>query len=49
MSTRVNLLEPAVRANPYPHYAEMRRNSPVCQVDPGASGSSPAMTTWCPS
>jgi len=35
MSARVNLLEPAVRDNPYPHYAEMRRNSPVCQVDPG--------------
>jgi cytochrome P450 len=35
MSARVNLLEPAVRDNPYPHYAEMRRNAPVCQVDPG--------------
>jgi len=35
MSTRVNLMEPAVRDNPYPYYAEMRRNTPICQVDPG--------------
>jgi cytochrome P450 len=34
MSGRVNLLVPEVRANPYPTYAELRRNSPVCQVDP---------------
>ncbi|MBZ4422151.1 cytochrome P450 [Myxococcus sp. RHSTA-1-4] len=34
MSGRVNLLVPGVRANPYPTYAELRRN-PVCQVDPG--------------
>jgi cytochrome P450 len=35
MSARVNLMDPAVRASPYPHYAALRRNSPVCQVDPG--------------
>ncbi|XYH97520.1 cytochrome P450 [Sorangium sp. So ce1128] len=31
---RLNLFSPDVRANPYPFYAELRRNSPVCQVDP---------------
>lgn len=35
MSTRHNLLSPELKANPYPAYAEMRRDSPVCQVDPG--------------
>jgi cytochrome P450 len=35
MSTRYNLLSPELTANPYPVYAEMRRNTPVCQVDPG--------------
>jgi cytochrome P450 len=35
MRPRLNLLAPEVRANPYPHYAELRRISPVCQVDPG--------------
>ncbi|HYI01874.1 cytochrome P450 [Hyalangium sp.] len=35
MSPRLNLLAPEVRANPYPHYAELRRTAPVCQVDPG--------------
>ncbi|MCY1076144.1 cytochrome P450 [Archangium lansingense] len=35
MSSRVNLLAPEVRANPYPVYAELRRNAPVSQVDPG--------------
>jgi len=35
MPERVNLLAPDVRANPYPVYAEMRRSSPVCQVEPG--------------
>lgn len=35
MSNRVNLLAPEVRANPYPVYAELRRNAPVSQVDPG--------------
>jgi cytochrome P450 len=33
--TIVNLLTPDVRANPYPLYAELRRNSPVCEVAPG--------------
>jgi cytochrome P450 len=35
MSSRVNLFAPEVRANPYAFYAELRRNNPVCQVDPG--------------
>ncbi|MBN1209813.1 MAG: cytochrome P450 [Myxococcaceae bacterium] len=35
MSPRLNLLAPEVRGNPYPHYAELRRTTPVCQVDPG--------------
>lgn len=34
MTQRLNLLDPEVRQNPYPHYARMRRESPVCQVDP---------------
>ncbi|MET0400963.1 MAG: cytochrome P450, partial [Cystobacter sp.] len=34
MSSRLNLLDPAVRANPYPHYARLRRESPVCQIEP---------------
>jgi cytochrome P450 len=35
MSTRLNLVAPDVMANPYPHFAELRRNAPVCQVEPG--------------
>ncbi|OJH33871.1 cytochrome P450 [Cystobacter ferrugineus] len=35
MSGRINLLAPEIRANPYPAYAELRRNAPVSQVDPG--------------
>jgi cytochrome P450 len=35
MSGRVNLLDPEVRANPYPLYARLRREAPVSQVDPG--------------
>lgn len=35
MNDRVDILSPALRADPYPHYAELRRSSPVCQVDPG--------------
>ncbi|MEO5726606.1 MAG: cytochrome P450, partial [Byssovorax sp.] len=35
MSTRYDLLSPELKANPYPAYAEMRRSTPVCQVDPG--------------
>lgn len=32
--SRLNLFSPDVRENPYPFYAELRRSSPVCQVDP---------------
>ncbi|WP_438025878.1 cytochrome P450 [Sorangium sp. So ce233] len=32
--SRLNLFAPDVRENPYPFYAELRRNSPVCQVEP---------------
>jgi len=35
MTNRVDLMAPAVRENPYPTYAELRRQAPVCQVDPG--------------
>jgi len=35
MSARYNLLSPELKTNPYPAYAEMRRQAPVCQVDPG--------------
>ncbi|WPB78530.1 cytochrome P450 [Archangium violaceum] len=35
MSGRLNLVLPEVLANPYPHFARLRRESPVCQVDPG--------------
>jgi cytochrome P450 len=35
MSSRLNLMAPEVRADPYPHYARLRRDAPVCQVDPG--------------
>ncbi|MBK9265708.1 MAG: cytochrome P450 [Polyangiaceae bacterium] len=31
----MNLVSPHVRANPYPYYAELRAQAPVCQVDPG--------------
>ena len=34
MNQRLNLLAPEVRENPYPHYARLRRESPVCQVEP---------------
>jgi len=34
-TNRVNLLTSEVRADPYPVYAELRRNAPVSQVDPG--------------
>lgn len=33
-SSRVNILAPDFRANPYPGYAELRRNAPVTRVDP---------------
>ena len=32
---RLNLLDPRVRQNPYPYYAELRRSAPVAFVDPG--------------
>ena len=35
MSARVNLLAPEVLANPYPVFAQLRREAPVCQVEPG--------------
>ena len=35
MSARVNLLAPEVLANPYPVFAALRRDAPVCQVEPG--------------
>ncbi|HEU4407527.1 MAG TPA: cytochrome P450 [Polyangiaceae bacterium] len=35
MTDRPNLLGPDVRANPYPLYAQLRRERPLCQVDPG--------------
>jgi cytochrome P450 len=35
MEPRIDVLDPAFRADPYPHYAKLRRERPVCQVDPG--------------
>jgi cytochrome P450 len=35
MSTRPNIFAPPIRANPYPLYAQLRRDAPLCQVDPG--------------
>ncbi len=35
MSQRLNLMSPDLLADPYPTYAELRKSSPVCQVDPG--------------
>ncbi|EYF06094.1 cytochrome P450 [Chondromyces apiculatus] len=35
MTSRIDILSPVVRADPYPHYAELRRRGPVCEVDPG--------------
>lgn len=32
---RIDILAPAVREDPYPVYAALRRDAPVCQVDPG--------------
>jgi cytochrome P450 len=34
MAATVNLLDPAMLADPFPVYSELRRNSPVCQVEP---------------
>src|SRR5689334_11822990 len=33
-SGRPNLFLPEIRQNPYPFYAQLRRNSPVCEVEP---------------
>jgi len=35
MNVRYNLLTPELKSTPYPAYADMRRNAPVCRVDPG--------------
>ncbi|MDC3961452.1 cytochrome P450 [Polyangium jinanense] len=35
MTVRYNVFSPEFRNDPYPVYADMRRNAPVCQVDPG--------------
>jgi cytochrome P450 len=35
MAHQWNLMDPAIRRNPYPVYAQMRRESPVCRVAPG--------------
>ncbi|XXT21172.1 cytochrome P450 [Sorangium sp. So ce429] len=32
---RINIFDPEFQRDPYPHYAVLRRDSPVCQVDPG--------------
>lgn len=32
---RINLLDPEFQRDPYPTYAAMRRDSPVCRVEPG--------------
>jgi cytochrome P450 len=34
MSQRLNLLAPEVNANPYAFYVKLRKESPVCQVEP---------------
>ncbi|MFY0574129.1 hypothetical protein ACN28S_06995 [Cystobacter fuscus] len=45
MSGRINLLAPETRANPYPAYAELRRNAPVSRWIPAESGPSRGWTT----
>lgn len=35
MRTTLDILAPHVRADPYPHYAALRRDSPVCLAEPG--------------
>jgi cytochrome P450 len=35
MTARIDILAPEVRDDPYPVYAALRRESPVCQVEPG--------------
>ncbi|MBZ5708745.1 cytochrome P450 [Nannocystis pusilla] len=34
MRTSIDILAPEVRADPYPHYAALRRDSPVCLSEP---------------
>ena len=34
MTSPINLLAPEFLANPYPHYERLRRESPVCQIEP---------------
>jgi cytochrome P450 len=34
MTSRLNLMAPALLEDPYPTYAELRARAPVCQVDP---------------
>ncbi|MFZ6184927.1 cytochrome P450 [Nannocystis pusilla] len=35
MRTSIDILAPEVRADPYPHYARLRRDHPVCLAEPG--------------
>lgn len=35
MNRPLHLFDPAFRAHPYPFYAKMRRDQPLCQVEPG--------------
>ncbi|WP_437680288.1 cytochrome P450 [Sorangium sp. So ce131] len=35
MNQTINVFDPAFRADPYPRLAELRRVSPVCQIEPG--------------
>ncbi|WAS95389.1 cytochrome P450 [Nannocystis punicea] len=35
MRTSIDILAPEVRADPYPHYAVLRRDHPVCLAEPG--------------
>jgi cytochrome P450 len=34
MSQRLNMMSPEFREDPYPFYAKLRKEAPVCQVDP---------------
>jgi hypothetical protein len=34
MRTSIDILAPEVRADPYPHYAALRRDNPVCRSEP---------------
>src|SRR5688572_22588313 len=35
MNQPINIFDTAFRTSPYPYLAELRRASPVCQVEPG--------------